>query len=269
MLDQAGHIVVPLAIVLASIMGALASYGAMRLVARGFDANEHRTADLASSVIFRVASLHALILGLVFAQETALYRDLTADLVREATAVADVYFDLGRYGIDDLEKTQRTVADYAEAVVERDWPSLHIEGRLARESYLLWEAVYQRVLDLDPQSARQEELRRHMLEGIHGIAELRQRRTNAANSVIPTMFWIAAIGGLVFVSMPYFIYAPSAVNLALLVLFASFTGLVLATIYAFSDPFSPPGRLGPDPFEALLAGEIGQARTASGGADEP
>ncbi len=178
-------------------------------------------------------------------------------LVREATVVADIFYDLGRYGTPAARDQRADLAAYARAVVSADWPSLQAEGRNASASYLLWEDSYQFVLDLDPSDARQEALRAHMLSGIHAIAELRQARVNSAGIAIPLLFWIAAIGGLVFVCVPYFVFAPTRLHLTLIAMFAGYTGLVIAAIYGFSNPFSPPAALEPTPFLRLLDGEMG------------
>ncbi|MEM7565698.1 MAG: hypothetical protein AAF321_00535 [Pseudomonadota bacterium] len=241
--------------VLGTIALALGTYW----VARYFGAPRvhEQTEGLGGSVAFRIAGLHGLILGLVFAQETQAFRDIQSGLLREATVVTDIFYDLDRYGTPAATEQRATVAAYARVVVESDWPSLRDSGRNAPESFQLWEESYEFVLDLEPESGRQEALRAHMLAGIHTMAELRQARENSADVEIPLLFWIAAVGGLVFVCVPYFVFAPTRLHLTLIAMFAGYTGLVIAAIYGFSNPFSPPAALEPTPFLRLLDGEIG------------
>ena len=234
---------------------ALVTYGLTRLAASHLI--DEKTEGLGGSITFRIASLHALVISLVFAQETQSFRDVQAGLVREATVVTDIFYDLDRYGTPEAGEHRGRVAAYARAVVEEDWPRLQADGVLAERTYALWEETYEFVLDLVPANGRQEALRDHMLTGIHQIADLRQARVNMADIAIPLLFWIAAVGGLIFVCVPYFIFPPTPLNLVLIAMFASYTGLIIGTIYGFSNPFSPPAALSPEPFVKLVAGEMG------------
>ncbi len=199
-----------------------------------------------------------MIIALVFAQEIQNNREIRGQLVAEATAISDLFYDLGRYGGSETQKMRVTVARYARQVVEGDWPALRKHRRNAEGSYVHWEAIYQHVLDLVPQNPRHEALRAHMLDRIHRIIDVRQARKNAATQSISVLFWLAAASGLFFVWVPFCVYPPRPLNLLLIVTFAAYAGLVLFIIYAFSDPFSPPGALLPTSYQSLLDGEIGQ-----------
>ena len=110
-----------LAFVGGTIALALGTYAAARVVAvprMGED-----TKDLAGSMVFRVGALHGLILALVFAQELLQYRTLRIDLAREASALTDIHYDLGRYGGAAAEA--RPLAQrYAELAIGPEWESL-------------------------------------------------------------------------------------------------------------------------------------------------
>lgn len=261
-LEATAPVLVAATFVIGTIALALLTYFLARAVALRFASDT--TKELAGSIAFRIAALHALILGLVFAQETQNYREISGDLVREATAVTDIFYDLGRFDGPDAGMAQQTVAEYAAAVVEKDWPLLSTEERLATESYVLWEATYQYVLDLPAQTPRETALRDHMLHDVHLIATLRQARQNAAQSDLPWLFWLAAAGGVVFVTIPYLVFPPTPLNLALLAIFGAYTGVVLAIIYAFADPFAPPGVFAPSAYFDVLRGEMGGARLPGG-----
>ena len=73
--------------IVGTVMISWAVYFGMRRV-MGEDYAED-TQTLAGSVIIRVASLHGLILALVFAQELVDYTQLQGNLTEEATAIAD------------------------------------------------------------------------------------------------------------------------------------------------------------------------------------
>jgi len=74
----------------------LASYFvARRLLHPGNEGD--RTLEVASTVAVRIATLHALILGLVYAQELDDYKGVRSTLLDEAVAISDVWNDATRY----------------------------------------------------------------------------------------------------------------------------------------------------------------------------
>jgi hypothetical protein len=230
-------------------------YFGMRLVAARRIADDTR--ELASSVIFRVSALHGLILALVFAEEIRTYQQIRADLVAEATSIADIYNDMRRYGGPEVVPVQDALSRYARLVARDEWLVLEHEGRLSPDAWSLRETVYLTLLDLAPQGPRQQALRNHMIEDVQMIATVRQLRESMASNPINPLFWFAATAGVALVSLPFFVFRPNAVNLLLLSVYGAFTGIVMFIIYALSDPFSPPGLLEPEAMQQLLQTEIG------------
>lgn len=215
------------------------------------------TKDLAGSVIFRVAALHGLILALVFAQQLLQYNQIYKGTVAEATSLANIWYDIARYETPVEPEVRAAIGQYVREVIDREWDLLASEGRLLSDAWVQRETVYLAILDLEPQTEREKALRAHMLEDVYKIADLRQLRETSAAHHTSTLFWVAAIGGILLVTMPYFVFAPSALHLGLLSVYGGYTGLVLYIIYAVSNPFADPGALHPVAFERLVANGIG------------
>lgn len=249
-----------MAIGLAFIAGAMTiALGTYLLTHRVASRFEHeKTKDLAGSITFRVAGLHALIVALIFAQELLSYQELRKGFLQEATAVADIFFDLDRYQVEDADPIRLVVAKYVETVITEDWRALAENRRVSSIGYTHFETIYNYILDLEPESGRQEALRDHMLTSVHALTTYRQARTAAAQDGISLLFWLAAIAGLILVCAPYFVFPPTALHLSLVAIFSIYMGLVLFIIYSLSDPFSPPGAIQPAAFVQLLDGEIGR-----------
>lgn len=221
---------------------------------------EAETKDLSSSIIFRIASLHGLILALVFAQELADYNEIRDDLVNEATAIADIYNDIARYGAADatVATVQSAITQYIHHVIDVEWDHLAGGGQLSDKGWALREEIYVSVLDLTPDTPRQASLREHMVKQAQEIATLRQKRDNSAVTPMSPLFWFAAMAGVVLVAAPYFTYSPSMLHLSLLGIYGGFSGLIMFLIFAFSDPFAVPGSLEPIAFNRLVMTEIGR-----------
>lgn len=217
-----------------------------------FRRTETDTANLAGSVIFRIAALHSLILGLVFAQEQAGFNDLRTTIVREADAVADIYNDLIRYDAAATGEIRTLIVEYVKEAAGPEWRSL-AESRLSARAWALWDEVYEAVLDLAPQTERQQWLHANLRHDIDTISDTRTRRELAADGQVTSLFWIAALGGLVLIAIPYFTFRPSRLHITLLTVFAVYNGLILFFIAALANPFTEPASIAPHPFERLIA----------------
>jgi len=236
-----------------SIAGAMAlAFGPYFLARRFFQRRTtERTYDLAGSVLFRIGALHALILALMFAHVTSLFLDMRQAVTDEAAATAEIYYDLERYGAENTEVVRRDVAIYAGTVIKVEWPLL-ASGQLSEEAWTQWRKVFDAILNLEPGSRRQEDLRAFMLKNMEDIARSRSRRHIGSKGHVPPMFWIVAIAGFALISLPYFVFEPSPANIMLLCVFAAYNGLVFYVIYATGDPFNTPVALDPAPFKVVF-----------------
>ncbi len=233
-----------------TIVVTLAFYFLMRLVMGTDPTGKDR--ELAGAIVLRISSLHALILALVFAQEMIEYQQLKFESVTEANAIADIYYDADRYGSDEKQSIQQALFEYVQIVVDEEWHELGSTGELSQTAWSKWDSVYQRILDLTPTNPRQQSIREHMLVDVHSIADSRDKRANSGTDSISSIFWFAAISGVVFMALGYYPYPPDPRNLLLLCVLGAFTGIILFFIYAFSNPYNPPATLEPAAFERLL-----------------
>lgn len=222
-----------------------------------------RTHEAANTMAVRIAALHGLILGLVYAQELDDYKGVRTALTEEAVAVADIYNDARRYAGIETAAIQASLAGYLRAVVDEEWDLLGRERRLSPDAWRHWEATYGSLLNLVPVDDRQRFLADRMRHRVTDIARLRQMREATAAGGFSSMFWAPAVAGIVLLSMLFFVYRNSRTNMLLMGLFGAYSGVILFFIYAFANPFEPPGRLDPVPFQRLLEGEIGQGSSSS------
>lgn len=233
---------------------ALASYGVTRwALSNRIDAE---TRELAGSVLFRIASLHGLVLALVFAQDLAGIRDVAISAEREATLVSDIFHDAERYGGDDPNAVMGAMARYGRIVATEEWPLLAAEGRLSPAAWTEWEVAYEALLGASPSTPRQQRLLDVMLKDVRELSALRDLRENTAMAGNSPLFLWAALVGVVLISAAYFTWPATAVNLGLIAVFAGFTGLILYMIVNFSNPFAAPGQATATGFVRFLTPDV-------------
>lgn len=243
-------ILIGILFVAATVGLTLGAYFLMRW-ATGGDPEGHQR-DLAGSVVFRISALHGLILALVFAQEMVVYQQLKHEGAIETNAIANIFFDADRYGADEAKPIHQAVANYVHSVTNSEWALLGKIGRLDGEAWGYWGEAYDIILNLEPATPRQVSLRENMLRDVHTVAQSRIKRENHASNPMSSMFWFAAVAGVVLIAIGYYSYPPERHNLILISIFGAFTGVILFFIYSFANPYGGPGALNPSAYERLL-----------------
>jgi len=251
-----------LGFVLVTIGLVLASYFVARKLMHPGNEGD-RTLEVAGNVAVRVATLHSLILGLVYAQELDDYKGVRSTLTDEAIAISDVFNDAHRYGGAIVVPVQQGLANYVTTVVNEEWDMLADHSGLSAKAWQQWDSVYQILLNLQPSTDRERYLGERMRDRVTTIARYRQLREATSVSRFSGLFWGPAIIGLMIVSAAFYVYKPTRTHLALLSLFGSYSGVILFFIFAFSNPYANPGKLEPRPFVHLLLGDIGQSVPAN------
>ena len=214
------------------------------------------TTDLAGKVLLRISALHGLVLALVFASEVVEYQQLTYGSAVETNAVSDAYYDSDRFGPDETVEIRSALRRYLEIAATTEWASLGKGAGLQSNAWQAWDDAYNAALDLSPANPRQAALRDNILAKIHAIAESRDLREHHAETSLNSLFWVAAVAGILLIAIGFYTFRPKRENLVLLTAYSAYTGLILFTIYAMSNPFVSPAELQPILFEQLIE-EIG------------
>ena len=242
--------------VLASCTFALVPYFIARSLLQS--KSDDRSGDFAQSVIFRIGALHGLILALVFAQELLNYNEARRAITHETALLGNVFYDLQRYDPTTTEPYRAELLEYARTVLHQEWGSLAARGELTPEAWVSWESVYLDILNLEPATTRQESLRSIMVNQIREVSELRNVRENTSQMGVNGLFLFAAVTGLILMSIGYFSFAPTLVNVSLLTIFGIYNGLIVFFILTFSNPFGGAGHIDPIRYQHLVT-EMQQA----------
>lgn len=237
-------------IILATVGSVLAVYFAARFLLHP-EPND-ATVDLAGKVLLRIAALHGLVLALVFASEVVEYNQLSFESAIETNAVSDAYYDADRYGKEATAAIRTALRIYLQIAATTEWTSLGEGEGLQPAAWKAWDEAYNAALDLVPASPKEEALRDNILAKIHLIAESRDLREHHAKISLSSLFWVAALAGVILIAVGFYPYPPKRENLVLLICYSIYTGLILFTIYAMSNPYINPAALEPILFEQLL-----------------
>ncbi|MCP4381937.1 MAG: DUF4239 domain-containing protein [Hyphomicrobiales bacterium] len=231
------------------------TFGAYVLARRWMRATvDEDSHELASSMVFRVAAMHGLILGLVFAEELSNLNAIKAGVVREANQLEGIYNDLELFaasggGQGDVAAIQQTMKLYVGELIANEWTALNQEGNLSTTVSGYWRTMFRQLLALPASGDQQTWLRDRMLTKIDAIGLERDNREVAATTDISPTFWIVAFAGLAAIAAPYYVFRPNRVTMFLLVLYAAYVAVVLYFINMFDYPFSGFGLVRPAALE--------------------
>jgi hypothetical protein len=235
------------AMVSTSVLGLVVYFVSYKLI------EKYKSFELKDPIngLFRMVSiLVSLMLSLAFGEVIAEWQAIKNAINREAVAISDTYVNLEYFDSEGTREIRAVLIDYAQAVIDDDWPAM-ANDRLGQRASALRRQFTLRVLELKPANSLQKELRSGILADIDTMSDYRLIRLNHSMEKPPVYVLVIIFGFLV--SMACFgAYQPQAPLIALASLYTVFIGMVLYLILAMSDPFQGGAIVAPTPFEYLI-----------------
>ena len=207
--------------------------------------------------LFRlVAIIVSLMLSLSFGEVITEWKAIKNAINQESVAISDTYINLKYYDSEATREIRAILIDYAQAVIDDDWPAM-ANDRLGQRASALKRQFTEKVMELKPATSIQKEIRSGIIADIDRLSDHRLIRLNHSMAKPPVYVLVIIFG--ILVSMACFgAYQPQFPLIALVSLCTLFIGMVLYLILAMSDPFQ--GRIIIDPtsianlIEALESG---------------
>ena len=195
----------------------------------------------ATSSLFRVVGmLVSLMLSLAFAEVVVDLSSIENAIDRETSALSDIYYDLKFFNSEKSLATRDLLIEYAQSVVEDDWPAL-ANDKLGERTGELRRQLAAQVLSLKPTTPMQEKLWERILADVDLVSDYRMFRLDNALEKPPIYIYVIVIGFLITTAC-FGAYRPQPPVVLFLSLYCLFIGFVLYLILSLSDPFQ--GRIG-------------------------
>ena len=246
---------------LTAAVGLIVYFVSYKLIARTL--NHEEVKDTASNLFRFAGVLVGLFLSLTFADVIINLNAIKSASNREAWALADIYYDLQHFGVEEARSIQALLRDYTQAVIEDDWPALK-DDRLSERTYKLLQQIEEAVLNLETTNVPQETLRSLMIEDVDLISDYRLSRKQQAREQ-PPFFIIIVLFGFLVTMVCFGLYRPVNVLVVLMSLHALLVGLSISLTLSLSDPFEGMLGIDPRPFEEVLEFMSSQNEPGSNG----
>jgi hypothetical protein len=201
--------------------------------------------------LFRVVGmLVSLMLALAFSEVIIEQRTIRNAVQRETVAISDIFSVLKLFDPEGTREFQTIVVDYAQAVIDDEWPAL-ADDRLSQRAGALKMQMAKGVLNLKPTTPTQERLVSLIIADIDALSDYRVIRLDSALAQRPVYVYVIIFGFLVTMAC-FGAYRPQTTIVALVFLYTVFVGLVLYLVLAMSDPFQGDIGIAPTAFEHLV-----------------
>jgi hypothetical protein len=244
----------------ALLVGALVSFillGAVLIgtALRRLLPESHLTAESKDAVklaMSLVATMTALILGLLVSSAKSTYETARSEVMQMAAKVADVDRMLGLYG-PEAAGPRAQLHDAVADAVHRMWPDeARTPARLAPDTKV-GDALFVAIHDLAPRDDAQRDIKAQTSATMHQIAELRTLLLVQSSPSISTPFLVAVVGWLVIIFLCFSLVAPAngTAIFAIVAAAVSVAGAVFL-IMELDQPFAGFIRIGSEPMVNAL-----------------
>ena len=200
--------------------------------------------------------IYAVLLGFLVVVVWEAYDGAHHNLGEEAATLVPLY--RLTYGMEAQEgpKFRTLIREYANAVIDDEWPSLGIQkngSRKARHAIGTMDHLFATMDRITKAADAQVDGEFLDLKSI--IVADRNQRLLKATDRIPWVMWLGAVGGGVIVMlMSFLIYMERAEpHLLMASMLGLLVGLLLFIMASLSNPFTGPLALSPDHFRQALA----------------
>jgi hypothetical protein len=189
--------------------------------------------DAVKNGLALIATLTALVLGLLVATTKGTYDAQSAAVKELAANVALLDRALARYG-PQTKECRELIPKFVGLMVEQIWPDGSEQpGQLTGgDVRLVGEAMFDRIAELEPKTDAQRTLKSKALEIAINLAQTRQRMLAQKESSVPTPFLLVLGFWLTILFLCYGLLAPRnlTVFLVLIVCMLSVAGAILLVL---------------------------------------
>jgi hypothetical protein len=219
--------------------------------------------DIVSYFFAGVGVFYGLAVGLI---AVATWEDYTGvdDLVgKEAATVVGLYRDFDGYPQSLRGRLETALRDYTRKVIEKDWPA-HRQGAVIEETGRLLDDIENEIMSFEPKQEREKIVHAEVLRSLNAVVEQRRLRLQAVNTGLPVALWTVVLIGAVLNIVPTYLFWVENFQLQvlLIVMLATFIGLLIFLIAAMDNPFRGEFSVSPGAFQEVLTTIMSPGNTA-------
>ena len=211
------------------------------------------TRKTADSVATRIGVIHAVVLGMMFANVRVEFNEMILAVESEASALVRLYNALERQEGKKLESARNQLGEYVRFIVNEQWPALRDLRTPPTDRNLSGRAALDRVWkELDTLAPTPGVL--HLKKLLDDVEDYRiQRLFDVKGKTLP-VFWYIAILGYLFTLLTLSLPPPTLRRYVLVSFYSGMVAVVLLGVFILTHPYSSAAGISPDVFQLLIEG---------------
>lgn len=157
----------------------------------------------------------------------------------EATAIANLWRDIGSYPQPQRDQMQDILRGYTEQVINEAWPQLR-RGQIPRQGVEWMDRLQAQLFGFEPVTESQKILHAETVHAFNHLVQERRQRLDAAQGRLPSvLWWVLLPGAMGCMALCLFFYVKNIrFHIILLVGLSVFLAMVLFVIFALDRPLS-------------------------------
>ena len=208
--------------------------------------------EFTGAMLQSIMVFYGLALALIAVSVWQTYSATSAVVSQEATALAALYRDVSSYPEPFRWRLQNDLRYYTQQTINEAWP-LQRSGKVPRGGVQRMHRFQEDLNAFEPVTESQKLLHGETLSAYNHMIKARNLRLEAVQTTLPTVMWVVIIlGAFIGLAASFFFRVEEArLQIILVLLLATFIGLVIFMTFALDRPFR--GELGipPEPFQLM------------------
>jgi Protein of unknown function (DUF4239) len=182
--------------------------------------------------------LYGLVAALTAVSVWQRYSDVSDIVSREATAINNLWRDLGGYPPRERDAMREILRGYTKQIIEQAWP-LQQQGRVPREGLEWMDRLQGQLFAFQPASESHKLLHSETLSAYNRLIEARRQRLDAVHTALPDVMWFVLLPGAMgcLLLCLFFRVEDARLQAILVAGLAGFVAMVLFVIIALDRPF--------------------------------
>jgi hypothetical protein len=208
--------------------------------------------EFVGAMVQSVLVFYGLALALIAVSVWQTYSDVSKIVSQEATALAALYRDVSGYPSSVRNELQEQLREYVSNVIHEAWP-LQQRGRVPAGGVERMNRFQATLVACEPATEGQKLLHAETLRAYNQMMLSRRLRLDAVNTGLPSVLWMVVAAGAAISLSASFFFKVEDIRLhgILVVLLATFIGLVIFMTFALDRPFRGDLGIGPDAYQLI------------------
>lgn len=208
--------------------------------------------EFSGAMLQSVMVFYGLAVALIAVNVSQTYSDTSRIVSGEASALNAIYRDVTSYPEPIRSVLQQSLREYTLQVIDGAWP-LQRRGVVPSAGIEHMSRFQAQLVTFEPQTEGQKLLHGETLRAYNLLIQARRQRLDAVGTGLPVVMWTVIVAGA-FISLCatfFFKVADARLHGILVVLLATFMGLVIFMILALDRPFRGDLGLGSGPYQLV------------------